>query len=284
MRLSRFTAITLPLASLFSYAAALYRLRSAAYEAPDFHGSAGSVEINGHTVGFRSRSLPGQRHVVLVHGWGSSGDLTWSKFTSDESVSFLSLDLPGYGGSSTVNNVSIEKTAHLFNMAVQSLGFQGATLVGHSYGGLVASSMIQQGPHLYKSAVLVSSALSFNVFPVGVFVRVAPFFFSKGSPLTVLSALRSSRKLGSGLSTWRWSQRPGLKTMRALSRAAVSHVGHYSPEGVRHWIIPENDKCVPPRLQEKSVASGDCVTFVEGASHGFVEVDPAAVLEVIKSD
>jgi pimeloyl-ACP methyl ester carboxylesterase len=251
-------------------------------EYPELPGTRGTLEINGQTVGYRVHVVPEAKRAVLVHGWGSSADLTWMALMRSGEVSFLALDIPGYGESSYLKNITAHQMAHLFNMAVRLLGFTDAALVAHSYGGIIASSMYKQEPEFFRGLVMVSSTKSFKRFPLSLYVKIAPYVLGKHSPLSVRAAHKEIQSHGPDAAAWRWSQRPGFKSMAAAARAIREIDDSDWCDENTHWIVPEKDRCIRPALQTGCAGSSDTITRVAMAGHGFHETDPDVVIDAIK--
>jgi pimeloyl-ACP methyl ester carboxylesterase len=85
-------------------------------------------------------------HVVLVHGSGSSGAVFKSLFQS-AGYHFIAPDRRGYGMSTSTSRLDFEVDAR----DVADLLGEGAHLVGHSYGGIVALLAAALRPGAVKS-------------------------------------------------------------------------------------------------------------------------------------
>jgi pimeloyl-ACP methyl ester carboxylesterase len=98
--------------------------------------------------------------VVLVHGNGTM----IQDFTSSGLVDRLSerhrvivFDRPGYGYSSRPRGLWTPRAhAALFEKALRRLGVERATVLGHSWGTMVALALALEAPTLVRSLVLVS--------------------------------------------------------------------------------------------------------------------------------
>ena len=109
------------------------------------------------SINFRSKGegLP----IILIHGFCESSEI-WELFTNRIADGFkvVLVDLPGFGSSSLPkSHFSIKEIAQSLNQWVDSNGFNNAILVGHSLGGYVALSMMDQKPGLYAGLVLFHS-------------------------------------------------------------------------------------------------------------------------------
>ena len=96
-------------------------------------------DVNGHTA-FASTGgrvhLPGNPNLVFVHGSGQSR-LTWtqqSRKAAYRGYNVLALDLPGHGHSTGEALATIEAQADWIINAMDAVGFETATVIGHSQG------------------------------------------------------------------------------------------------------------------------------------------------------
>ena len=98
-------------------------------------------DVNGHTA---FASTGGRVHhacnpnLVFVHGGGQSR-LTWtqqSRKAAYRGYNVLALDLPGHGHSTGEALATIEAQADWIINAMDAVGFETATFIGHSQGCL----------------------------------------------------------------------------------------------------------------------------------------------------
>ncbi len=105
--------------------------------------------------------------LVFLHGWGMNGDV-WESVISSlaENYRVTVVDLPGFGRSVDASvDLRVDKAGDysLENLAEQVFEVTppGATLVGWSMGGLVATQLVLDNPGVINGLVLVSSAPKF---------------------------------------------------------------------------------------------------------------------------
>ena len=100
---------------------------------------------------------PDSMPIVLIHGTG--GQINWwddvmPLLAQDHRV--VAIDLLGFGGSSKPKEgYSVEDQASLVAQVLSSLGIEKATVVGHSYGGKVATAVAESSPELVAGVVLI---------------------------------------------------------------------------------------------------------------------------------
>lgn len=107
-------------------------------------------------------SQRGDKCVVLLHGYLESM-LVWDEFVAllKESVRVVTIDLPGHGVSMVTSQVhTMEYLAECVALAMEALGIERYSVVGHSMGGYVALAMVEKYASRLESIVLLSSTTS----------------------------------------------------------------------------------------------------------------------------
>lgn len=120
--------------------------------------------------------------LLLLHGWGH--DLyAWDQVVPELEKKYRvwRLDLPGFGKSSLPGREwGLRHYAEVVGRFVQAHQLQNVTLVGHSFGGRIATLLGSQQPRWLKQLVLVDSAglipkRTLKKFTVLVLARVGSF-------------------------------------------------------------------------------------------------------------
>ena len=107
-------------------------------------------------------SQRGDKCVVLLHGYLESM-LVWDEIVAllKESVRVVTIDLPGHGVSMVTGEVhTMEYLAECVALAMEALGIERYSVVGHSMGGYVALAMVEKYASRLESIVLLSSTTS----------------------------------------------------------------------------------------------------------------------------
>lgn len=98
--------------------------------------------------------------VVLIHGWGSRGDL-WGPIVDclAHSHRVTVVDLPGFGGTAPPPTAwGVDDYANWLANLLDQRGIGRASLVGHSFGGSVAAVIAVRSPERVYRLVLTDSA------------------------------------------------------------------------------------------------------------------------------
>ncbi|WP_371402860.1 alpha/beta hydrolase [Kribbella sp. NBC_00662] len=135
--------------------------------------------------------------LLLIHGSGASG-ACWAPMVPAlaERHHVVTIDLPGLGRSAPVTSYEIPAQAARVAAMIDSLDLGPLTVVGHSSGGYVATSLAEQRPELVKAMVLLSTGPRLEaLLPQPAIIRAL-----SGPPLGRLTwALRSDKLIRKGI-------------------------------------------------------------------------------------
>ncbi|MDH6195755.1 pimeloyl-ACP methyl ester carboxylesterase [Mycobacterium frederiksbergense] len=116
------------------------------------------LQLEGPDLNVREYGPPGERAVVLLHGYSASIEW-WDKvapqLARDQRV--IAIDLVGHGGSEAPGQAADyqpDGQASAVRNALEALGVRHAVLVGHSMGGAVAAEVARQYPDLVERVVV----------------------------------------------------------------------------------------------------------------------------------
>ena len=112
--------------------------------------------------------------ILILHGWGSNKEImkqAFDKKFGEYRVTYL--DLPGFGGSSNDMILHTVDYAFIVKLFIKAVGRNPTVIIGHSFGGKVATLL--NPPHL----VLLSSAGVVTAKPWSVKLKIATFKFLK---------------------------------------------------------------------------------------------------------
>jgi pimeloyl-ACP methyl ester carboxylesterase len=104
----------------------------------------------------------GPVQVVWLHGWArSSADFAAAgALLADEGISSVALDLPGFGASPLPETPwGAAAYAALVAAAISEMGEGPLVVIGHSFGGKVATVVAASYPHVVKALVLTGAPL-----------------------------------------------------------------------------------------------------------------------------
>ena len=104
----------------------------------------------------------GNVRVLWLHGWARRGEdfTVAARLLAQQGVASVALDLPGFGASPLPSSPGGARYyAELILPAVLALSEEPLILVGHSFGGTVATVVASEHPELVASLVLTGAPL-----------------------------------------------------------------------------------------------------------------------------
>jgi len=111
-----------------------------------------------------------EESLLILHGWGSNKEIMKQAFSKELSTyKHIYLDMPGFGGSSNDMILTTKDYGNIVQLFLETLMAEPKIVMGHSFGGKVATFL--NIPYL----VLLSSAGIITVKPWSVKVKIATF-------------------------------------------------------------------------------------------------------------
>lgn len=126
--------------------------------------------------------------LLFLHGWGSNKEIMKQAFGDHlNSYKHIYLDLPGFGHSSIVSPLTTKEYSDIVSLFLESLDIQPLIIIGHSFGGKVATLLAPQNLVLFSSAGIIvpksfcvkSKIIIFKIFKNIVPKNMYKFFASK---------------------------------------------------------------------------------------------------------
>ena len=113
-----------------------------------------------------------KRTVVFIHGVlnDHSAWILQTRYLAHHGFNVLAVDLPGHGKSAGVNRdiapcLSVETAADFILALLDAAGIKSATLVGHSFGSLIALEAAARAPDRITHLAMVGTAFPMPVSP-----------------------------------------------------------------------------------------------------------------------
>src|SRR3954454_25372095 len=195
----------------------------------------------------RVRSWPGEgRPLVLLHGLFDDSE-GWTGLAMDTHRPCVAIDLPGFGGSELPLRPRISAYAEDVAAGLKRLGIDECTLVGHSLGGAVATSVAERVDGVHSLVLLAPAGYGpirlAELFALpGVrdvaelmlpLALVSPLLITAGDRTCVAHGRRPSRDLTDRLRRRAFQSAPGVRSaVTAISAAGWSERGfHRRPVG-----------------------------------------------------
>jgi len=121
------------------------------------------ANLDGLKIRYRESGKEKDRHILFIHGLGSSSD-RWLGIPDALSSNFhtIALDLPGFGESSkpVTMNYTIQNFREKIVDFINKLGINDGktSIVGHSLGGYIAAEVTIENKNLVERLVLIDSS------------------------------------------------------------------------------------------------------------------------------
>jgi len=118
-----------------------------------------TVTAENHDVSLKIRDKDTETVWVFLHGWGGSKSV-WEQVCKQIPFTSVTVDLPGFGQSDDLSEPwSIADYRDTVVAIVQKLKVDNIVLVGHSFGGQIATAVAAKNPERISGLVLVDAAV-----------------------------------------------------------------------------------------------------------------------------
>lgn len=268
-----------------------------------------TVTANGSRFHLAEAGAPGDPLVVLLHGYPQFWWAWRSQLPALATAGYraVAMDLRGFGGSDkSPRNIATPRSCFDVAGVISSLGYSGATIVGHGLGALVAWSMPAFAPEVTTAVAALSAPHPLTMrrhrLPIGTAAWLqwvqAPWFPERS--LTHGDAVRSFLQAYShvhepvvsqaeryaaamrlpfaahcAMEHFRWQVRSAARNDgRAYARRLLA-----APAVRTLTLVGEHDRLLPPSLYRfnAEVAPHAAYQVIPGAGHFLPEEAPDAV-------
>jgi len=119
------------------------------------------IDIDGDKISYQVYG--DGENLICIHGWLENKSFfrysSYRRFLENYKV--YSIDLPGFGNSSMIEDVSIEKVAKIINSFSEKLNLKKINILGQCMGTVFALDYIIRYPEKVKSIILIEPVLFF---------------------------------------------------------------------------------------------------------------------------
>ena len=124
-----------------------------------------------YKISYEISNLQRAEYILVLHGWGANKALMSRVFADKfRRYALVCVDLPGFGASSQpAHALGSEDYAEIMRAFIAALGRQPAAIMGHSFGGKIATLLRPQ------NLILLSSAGIIEPKPFAVRAKIAIF-------------------------------------------------------------------------------------------------------------
>ena len=228
-----------------------------------------TVTVEGLKIAVHIRDRGTDLAWIFLHGWGAN-KAVWKNIIKRIPYTGTAIDLPGFGQSDDLSEPwGIADYRDAVFKIVQKLQKDNTVLVGHSFGGQIATAVAAKNPEWISGLVLVDAAVVRDPEP-----KLLSWFGHWLSPLFQLPGLR---RLKGPLYDFIGADRPpendNLKTtMRTILREDQREQLKQITAPI-HIIWGEHDKDAPLAKGQKvkSAANNATMSVLSGGHHIFLD-------------
>jgi 3-oxoadipate enol-lactonase len=113
--------------------------------------------------GYEAAGDPGKTPLVFLHGIGGAARAWCGQIAAfADRYRTVAWDMPGYGGSAPLRQVSISTLADALQDFLQQIGAQKPILLGHSIGGMIVQQWLIKHPRDAAAVVLAQTSPAFG--------------------------------------------------------------------------------------------------------------------------
>lgn len=122
-----------------------------------------SLKTGDERFGYEAAGDPVRTPLVFLHGIGGAARAWRSQVTAfSDRYRAIAWDMPGYGGSTPLESVSIATLADALQDFLQQIDAQKPVLVGHSIGGMIVQQWLAKYPREAAAVVLAQTSPAFG--------------------------------------------------------------------------------------------------------------------------
>lgn len=225
--------------------------------------------------------------LVLIHGWGKTGDTAWWPIMTHCSPSMVVVDLPGHGHSRLEKPFTFELAAESLLRVIADAELDRPLLVAHSMGGPVALWAIRvSGLEAFSGLVALATSAYWVSPRIRAMMAMAPYVMGPRSPIllhTERSDLTRDPERAPHIS-WAYTRRPLLPMLRqgaaALRRFDAQRWTSLSLPPTR-WVVATKDRVLPPAHQYASARLFDAEVSELPVRHSMILDAPDEVANLM---
>jgi len=126
---------------------------------PDFE----PMKTSDGRFSYEAAGDPGTPPLIFLHGIGGAARAWRGQLDAfSDRYRPIAWDMPGYGGSAPLSNVSIAALADALGDFLQQTGVATPILVGHSIGGMIVQQLLARKPDIARAVVLAQTSPAFG--------------------------------------------------------------------------------------------------------------------------
>jgi pimeloyl-ACP methyl ester carboxylesterase len=132
-----------------------------------------SIDNKKFKIAYDLINIDKKQNIIFLHGWGSNKEIMKIFKDSFKEFKHIYIDMPGFGKSSNNYVLTTQEYAKIINQFLKELNINKDIIIGHSFGGKVATLL---KPDLL---VLLASAGIIEEKPLSVKIKIKIYKFLK---------------------------------------------------------------------------------------------------------
>ena len=230
---------------------------------------------------------PSRPALVLIHGWGRTGDSAWWPIVWNTDRTIIIIDLPGHGRSVLNEPYSLDLAAEAIIRVIRATELDRPVVVGHSMGGAIALLAARSAPTLISHVGILASSAQWVKPRSAVTLAAAPYVMAPRSPFVVRRQHREAAQTPSeaGRVVWEYAARPPRKLLEESARAlrtfdATDWDSSQLPPMT--WVVTSQDGVIDPDHQRWSAEVFGATIIEVESEHSIVLDRPQRVASILE--
>lgn len=226
--------------------------------------------------------------LLLIHGWGRTGDSAWWPVVWETDRTLVIVDLPGHGRSRLNGRFSFYRASNAVEEVMAHTGIERPIVVGHSMGGAVALETVRRlGADKFSGLIMLASSAYWVRPRLWVTLAAAPVVMGPRSPVLIRRQRSelSQRPDDAGRIVWEYDSRPDRRILDETARCLRSFDARTWTDvdlPPAAWIVTTRDGVIKPGHQRASAHRFGVPTIDIETEHSAVTQSPDLVLDTIE--
>ena len=245
---------------------------------PILPGSIHKIPTPDGVIGYRR--INGDQHrppLVLIHGWGRTGDSAWWPIVWATDRTVIIVDLPGHGRSTLHAPFTLDVAANAVIRVIKHAELDRPAIVGHSMGGAISLLVARRIPEMLSHVGILASSAQWIKPRAVVTLAAAPYVMAPRSPIVIRRQQIEAAEIPNeaGRVVWEYQARPHRRLLHESAKSLRSFdATGWDPTELPPitWVVATEDGIIDPDKQRWSAE-------VMGASMIEIKADHSLVLE-----
>lgn len=228
-----------------------------------------------------------QPALVLIHGWGRTGDSAWWPIVWHTDRTLIIVDLPGHGRSMLREPFTLDLAAAAVVRVIKSAELDQPVVVGHSMGGAIALLAAHEASDFISQIGIFASSAQWVKPRAVVTLAAAPYVMAPRSPFVIRRQHRETAQApgDAGRVIWEYAARPSRKLLEESARALRTFdASEWDPASLPPitWVVSAEDGVIDPDRQRWSAQQLEATVIEVESEHSIVLDRPLRVASILE--